>query len=273
MATTSQSVSAKEVEKPLVATRGLIGGIGGLTLLYSWVRWYEGVYGWSAGLDAFAPEFETYWMNFLYTEILVEVLVAAALWGYLWRTRPKDLSKLTPREELRNGFTLIVWLCCYAWAVYWGASYFTEQDGTWHQTIVRDTDFTPSHIVEFYGAYPVYIIIGFASYIYAHTRLPYFDYSKRGLSLAFTLFVIGPFMIVPNVGLNEWGHTFWFMEELFVAPLHYGFVFFGWFTLGVLGVLLQSLACFANLIGKELCGDVYDQAVARVGADQATWMD
>jgi len=35
-------------------------------------------------------------------------------------------------------------------------------------------------------------------------------------------------MIFPNVGLNEWGHTFWFMGELFTAPLQRGFVFFGW---------------------------------------------
>ena len=48
-------------------------------------------------------------------------------------------------------------------------------------------------------------------------------------------------MIIPNVGLNEWGHTFWFMEELFVAPLHWGFVFFGWMALGVFGVVLQLL--------------------------------
>ena len=62
---------------------------------------------------------------------------------------------------------------------------------------------------------------------------------------------IGPFMIIPNVGLNEWGHTFWFMEELFVAPLHWGFVFFGWMALGVFGVVLQLLINVQRLIGKE----------------------
>ena len=41
-----------------------------------------------------------------------------------------------------------------------GASFFTEQDGTWHQTVIRDTDFTPSHIIEFYMSYPMYIIVG-----------------------------------------------------------------------------------------------------------------
>ena len=56
-------------------------------------------------------------------------------------------------------------------------------------------------------------------------------------NLMYLIAVIGPFMILPNVGLNEWGHTFWFMEELFVAPLHYGFVFFGWAALAVMGVV------------------------------------
>ncbi|MBA2594930.1 MAG: hypothetical protein H0U97_22865, partial [Gammaproteobacteria bacterium] len=42
--------------------------IGGYTFFNLFVRWYEEVYGWSAGLDAFAPEFKTYWMNWLYIE-------------------------------------------------------------------------------------------------------------------------------------------------------------------------------------------------------------
>nr|BAL55376.1 particulate methane monooxygenase [uncultured Gammaproteobacteria bacterium] len=265
MAATTQAVGAVS-EAPLLDKRWLAFAFGIYTVFYLWVRWYEGVYGWSAGLDAFAPEFEKYWMNFLYTEIVLEVTTAALLWGYLWKTRDRNLDALAPREELRRNMTHLIWLVAYAWALYWGASYFTEQDGTWHQTIVRDTDFTPSHIIEFYLSYPIYIITGYASMIYAHTRLPYFDYRKKGLSLPYLITVVGPFMILPNVGLNEWGHTFWFMEELFVAPLHYGFVFFGWFALSIMGLLLQVFASFANLMGRELCGE----AVYR-GGDAATW--
>ena len=74
---------------------------------------------------------------------------------------------------------------------------------------------------------------------------------SKGYSLAYLIVSIGPFMIIPNVGLNEWGHTFWFMEELFVAPLHWGFVFFGWMALAVFGVTLQLLARVRALIGAE----------------------
>jgi methane/ammonia monooxygenase subunit C len=188
-------------------------------VFYGWVRWYEGVYGWSAGLDSFAPEFETYWMNFLYIEMVLEVLTASVLWGYIWKSRDRKVMSITPREELRRHFTHWIWLVMYGIAIYYGASYFTEQDGTWHQTIVRDTDFTPSHVIEFYLSYPIYIITGVSAFLYAKTRLPTY---QKGLPLQYLVSVIGPFMILPNVGLNEWGHTFWFMEELFVAPLHYG---------------------------------------------------
>ena len=51
-------------------------------------------------------------------------------------------------------FNLTAWILVYGVAIYWGASYFTEQDGTWHMTVIRDTDFTPSHIIEFYMSYP-----------------------------------------------------------------------------------------------------------------------
>jgi methane/ammonia monooxygenase subunit C len=42
----------------------------------------------------------------------------------------------------RGIFCLLSWIFCYGTAIYWGASYFTEQDGTWHMTVIRDTDFT-----------------------------------------------------------------------------------------------------------------------------------
>jgi methane/ammonia monooxygenase subunit C len=43
---------------------------------------------------------------------------------------------------------------------------------------------------------------------------------------------------------------------LFVAPLHYGFVFFGWLALAIAGVLLQVFASFGKLIKNELCPDL-----------------
>jgi len=205
MSATIETVQAEAKEASLLNKKAMLAGAALYVVFYGWVRWYEGVYGWSAGLDSFAPEFETYWMNFLYIEMVLEVLTASVLWGYIWKTRDRKVMSITPREELRRHFTHWVWLVMYGIAIYYGASYFTEQDGTWHQTIVRDTDFTPSHVIEFYLSYPIYIITGVASFLYAKTRLPTY---QQGLPLQYMVSVIGPFMILPNVGLNEWGHTF-----------------------------------------------------------------
>jgi methane/ammonia monooxygenase subunit C len=276
-------MAATAQERPLLDWRRLVFVLAGYAVPYIMVRWYEEVYGWSAGLDAFAPEFEIYWMNFFYTEIVLEVITGALLWGWLWRTRDPNLERywarfmdtetvltrsrgaalwellwktrdhnvvtLTPREELRRNMTHLIWLAAYAWAFYWGVSFFTEQDATWHQTVVRDTDFTPNHIVAFYLSYPVYIITGWGAFLYAKTRLPFF---AKGYSIPYLMTVVGPFTILPNVGYNEWGHTFWFMEEIFTAPLHYGFVVFAWFALSIGGVLLQVFASILYLIKKDL---------------------
>jgi methane monooxygenase/ammonia monooxygenase, subunit C len=248
--TISGAVAREDVRmSELFNARNLALMLAGFTIFYVIIRWYEEVYGWSAGLDAFAPEFQTYWMNFLYVEIVLEIASFSFITGYLWRTRDRNIDALAPREELKRHFHHFVWLCAYGYALYWGASFFTEQDGTWHQTIIRDTDFTPSHIIEFYLSYPVYIITGFGAFMYAKTRLPQF---AKGVSLPYLILVVGPFMILPNVGLNEWGHTFWWAEELFVAPLHYGFVFFGWAALAVSGVLLQIMGRLNELMKGEV---------------------
>ncbi len=197
------------------------------------------------GLDSFSDEFKTYWMTILWVELPVLGAAFVGVMAYLWKTRDRNIANVAPREELRRYFVLLAWLVAYSTAIYWGASFFTEQDGTWHQTVVRDTDFTPSHILEFYLSYPIYIVMGAGAFMYAKTRIPAF---ATGFSVPFLIFFVGPFMIFPNVGLNEWGHTFWFMEEIFVAPLHWGFVFFGWAALAVFGVALTILGRV-----RELC--------------------
>ena len=42
------------------------------------------------------------------------------------------------------------------------------------------------------------------------------------------------------------------MEELFVAPLHYGFVFFGWAALVVLGVVNIEVQAISKLLKSDL---------------------
>ena len=216
-----------------------------LTIMYAAARVYQQIFGWSAGLDSTLPEFQTYWMNFFWTELAVEAVVGAGLWSCLWFTRDRHLDKLSPKEELRRYFNLVGWLMVYAFAVYFAVSFFAEQDAAWHQTVVRDTSLTPSHIILFYLGIPTYVIAGVGAFLYAMTRLPRY---ASGISVPFVLAVTGPFMILPNLGYNEWGHAFWLMEEVFGAPLHWGFVVLGWSVLALGGVLLQGIHRMIELL-------------------------
>ena len=81
---------------------------------------------------------------------------------------------------------------------------------------------------------PLFILFGVGGFLYAMTRLP--RYAER-ISVPLLIAVVGPFLILPNLGYNEWGHAFWMTEELFSAPLHWGFVVLGWSLLAAGGVI------------------------------------
>ncbi|MBL4743035.1 MAG: methane monooxygenase/ammonia monooxygenase subunit C [Cycloclasticus sp.] len=228
----------EDPSKGLINVKIVIAIFVGITALMVAWRVYQQLFAWDKGMDSFEPEFQTYWMNLLYAQWIIEFILATTIWSYLLKTRDKNVFNLSPAVELRRYFTLFLWLLSYTWIIYWAASFFAEQDAAWHQVTVRDTDFTPSHIVLFYGTFPAYIIAGVSSFLYARTRLPQF---AENISIPFVILVVGPFLILPNVGLNEWGHTFWFMEELFTAPLHWGFVVLGWSSLAIGGLGIQII--------------------------------
>ena len=219
----------------------------GLTVMYVGLRLYQGAFGVLAGLDSTEPAFQTHWMRLFHIELGILALVFPALWGYLWLTRDQNLEAIAPKEEIRRYFTLTMWISIYTFAVYWAGSYFAEQDNSWHQVSIRDTPFTANHIIEFYFNFPLYVLLGGSAWLYARTRLPL--YAKE-ISLPLTLAVIGPFMILVSVGFNEWWHTFWFREEFFAAPIHWGFVVGVWFALGVGGILLQQVNRVIELLDK-----------------------
>ncbi|TAN50027.1 MAG: methane monooxygenase/ammonia monooxygenase subunit C [Methylococcaceae bacterium] len=224
-----------------------LGGFAVITVIYVGLRLYQGAYAVATGLDSTLPEYDAYWMRLFYGELITLMSFTAGLWSYLWFTRDRNPAALTPKAELRRHFALTMWISIYTFAVYWAGSYFAEQDNSWHQVVIRDTPFTANHIVVFYFSFPFYIMMGGSAWLYARTRLPTF---AQGISLPLTLAVFGPFMILVSVGFNEWGHTFWFREEFFAAPIHWGFVIGGWFALAVGGILLQEVARMTELLDK-----------------------
>jgi methane/ammonia monooxygenase subunit C len=250
MSTTEVTGRVGQVEslRSLVDLRPLWIATGSLCGFYFLLRIYEHVFGASAGLDSYAPEFQTYWMTPLSVAIAVGFVAALAVVGLLWRTRDRALSALEPREEIRRYTVLVQWLFVYAIAIYWALSFFMEQSAAWHMTTIRDTDFTPSNIVTFYIAYPIVAILGAGAFFYAKTRLPRF---ARGYPLALMVLTIGTFMAIPSVGFSEWGHSAWLMEEGFVQPLHWGFAVFGWMSLAMFGVVLLIVNRLKELVGTD----------------------
>jgi len=244
---TSARADSPAKERSVFNPRLALGTMVGITLLMAAYRIYQQIFAWSAGLDSTDPAFETYWMNLLKGELVLLVCSWVGLWSWLWVTRDRNLAALKPRDEIRRYFNLVLYILVYAFCVYFTGSFFAEMDATWHQTVVRDTAFTPSHVILFYGTIPLYILFGVGAFLYSVTRLPRF---AERLSIPFTLAVAGPFLILPNLGYNEWGHAFWMMEEFFSAPLHWGFVVLGWSVLALGGLLLQIAQHMFETMGR-----------------------
>jgi len=221
-------------------------GTGGIIFL----RWYQQVYSFKYGLDYFEPEFATYWMSFLYIElVLITVLgLVGVVWA--WFTRPDEVT-MTPNQELRCYMYLLTGLAGGGILAPIALNLFVEADAAWHQVTIRDTDFTPTHIVLFYGIIPLAIAAGAVGFIWVHTRMP--DFRNR-VSFNFAFALAGFAMIMPNLGFNEWGHTFFYAEELFAAPIHWGFVTLGWALFAIGGLVVQILSRIVKLtklVGEE----------------------
>ena len=222
-----------------MASAILVLGLGGIIFL----RWYQQVYSFAYGLDYFEPEFATYWMSFLYIELTLIVGLGFVGVVWAWFTRPEEVT-MTPNQELKCYMALLTGLAGGGILAPIAINLFVEADAAWHQVTIRDTDFTPTHIVLFYGIIPAGLAAGAVGFIWIHTRMP--DFRNRvSFNLAFAL--AGGLMIMPNLGFNEWGHTFFYAEELFAAPIHWGFVTLGWATFAIGGLIVQILSRMAKL--------------------------
>lgn len=223
-------------------------GVGALAAIFLFLRLYQGAFAIAYGLDSTSPEFATYWMMLFKIEIPLIFGTGIAIWTYLWVTRDKNLANIDAETELRRYFSLVGWFMVYTFAFLGIASFFGEADGTWHQTVIRDTALTPSHIVTFYACVPLYMVMGFSTLMYAMTRIPRFS---KGYSVPLLIVIFGPALILANLGFNEWGHAFWLTEEIFSHPLHWGFTVLGWTGLAIGGVLLQVIMRMSELF-KEI---------------------
>jgi methane/ammonia monooxygenase subunit C len=207
-------------------------------------RWYQQVEGFTSGLDASQQAFWDKWMPLWYLNVSLAAVAQTTIPLYFWFTRDRALKELAPAVELNRYFLLFAMLFTMTMtqtiAITFGAV-----DAAWHQVVVRDTSLTPSHIVLFFGIVPLFSSFGLAAFFYSLTRIPQF---AEKISIAMVLGVTAPFMVLPSVAYNEWGHAYWLMEELFIAPLHWGFVALAWGFMAMLGVVAQSLPRVVELV-------------------------
>lgn len=238
---------------PLLASVLLVTVAG---LFFAAYRWYQESYAFTVGMDYFEPEFQTYWMNLLYAQLIIISMVGAVGSAWLWLNRPsqEEVANMPAIQELSIYNFIFSVLAAASVFIVVILGVYVEADAAWHQVTIRDTDFTPTHIGLFYMAIPLGLVAIVLGWIWVHTRMP--DFQGR-VSVPLCLVAMAPILIMPNLGLNEWGHTFFYAEELFAAPIHWGFVVMGWGLFGMAGFLLQCLArvrVLTSLVSEEESG-------------------
>lgn len=251
----------KEAKPRVSASRG--GSFGSIVLAFAWVlaiaaswRWYQQEFAFSKGLDSTSPEFAKYWVSFFAVNMVSLPLLSVCWYAYLWLSG-RNLAN-DPADEPRRLWRLWVMLLSLTVLVY-VAIHFGEQDASWHQVTVRDTAFTPSHDVLFYGSFPLIIYLSTGIYLYARTRLPHM-YGGRSLPISFVLIVVGGGLLLFQVAMNEFGHSFWQTEERFGDTLHWPFVAFGYMLAAIFAVFFETAPRIIELARQE------QAASARKGA-------
>jgi len=216
------------------------------------LRIYLDTMGFSVGTDYYSDEFQTYWMPLLFGELILLGGFTVILSVYLWLTRETDVSAISKELELKRYWKMLsIFSVMAIWGGLIGANAI-ESDAAWHQVTIRDTDFTPTHIIIFYFALPALTAMLIPAFIWVHTRVPAY---MNKISIPFLAVVCGILMIMPNYGFNEWGHTFFYAEELFAAPIHWGFVFLGWSLFFLVPLAMQIISHMARLIAETTAED------------------
>jgi methane/ammonia monooxygenase subunit C len=245
MTTRDQPVLAERVGEPtawLGGWRTCLWGSALVAVVYIGLRIYQGLFALEYGIDAASPEFTRYWMGLFWVE-LASVGLFGGLWmGWLVASGRRLLAvKADPKEEV------------YRIAIFWGlvgitslhlyfmASFNPNNDGAWHQTVVRDTAFTPSHIPMFFYGFPMGVVLVLGTYLYGRYRIPDVYGPGKGFPWSFGLLLAASVTEVIQIAFNEWAHSLWITEEIFAAPFHWPFVFYGWLAAGIFALWGETI--------------------------------
>jgi methane/ammonia monooxygenase subunit C len=226
----------------------VVGSIAILVLnLVHW--WYVSSHAWTAGIDASSPEFTKYFRSLVWIQLILIGAGTGLWWGWLVRTGRRIVAvKVTADEEVRRIAVFWGLVAMTSVTLYVMASFWPNQDGSWHQTAVRDTALTPPHIPMFYWWFPAGITMTVGTYLYGRYRLPKIYGAEKGFPWSFFFLIAASVTEMMQVAFNEWAHSLWILEEIFAAPFHWPFVLYGWLASGIFALWAETLI---RLLGIE----------------------
>jgi methane/ammonia monooxygenase subunit C len=248
----AQVASAERREPEARPGRGPIDWLGGwrtvivgpiaFLLLAAAIRiWQQGT-AWTIGINSASADFSFYYRSLFYAEVISVTLATLWWWGSLVRKGRELVDKaIDSDEEVRRiaKFWGLVGTTCVI--LYIMASFFPNQDGSWHQTAVRDTALTPAHIPMFFLFFPLGITFTIGTYLYGRYWLPKVYGAEKGFPWSFFLLIAAAVTEMAQVAMNEWGHSLWITEEIFAVPFHWPFVFYGWLASGIFALWAETL--------------------------------
>lgn len=225
--------------------------------------WYEAREAWTIGIDASTPEFTQYYRTLFWGQLLLLGAGTGLWWGWLVRTGNKIIDQaVTAEEEVRRIAVFWGLVAMSSFTLFFMASFWPNQDASWHQTAIRDTALTPPHIAMFFLWFPLGITMTVGTYLYGRYRLPKVYGPQKGFPWSFFFLIGASITEMMQVAFNEWGHSVWIAEEFFAAPFHWPFVTYGWLASGIFALWAETVIRLLQ-IEKE----VEERAALPAGAD------
>ena len=109
----------------------------------------------------------------------------------------------------------------------------------------------------FFFWFPLGITMTIGTYLYGRYRLPKVYGAEKGFPWSFAFLIAASANEMMQVAFNEWAHSLWIKEEIFAAPFHWPFVFYGWLAAGIFALWAETII---RLLGIEK--EVEDTAAA-----------
>jgi methane/ammonia monooxygenase subunit C len=232
--------------KPLFWSCGLILAVN----IFLWFWDYK--YAFTVGLDSASQEFTIYYRTLFWGELISIGLITGIWYGWLMRNGREVIKKACSNaEEVRRIAVLWSMIGATSLSIYIEASFWPNWDGSWHQTMVRDTALTPTHIPMFYFFFPLSVVLALGTYIYGRFWIPEVYGKEKGFPWSFFLLISAAVLECVQVSFNEWGHSLWISEEFFAVPFHWPFVSYGWLAGGMFAVWGETIIRLFEIHAKE----------------------